>query len=386
MRLIVISFLFFLCIHTYAQPFAVGHTTMNFTDASRGNRSIPTEVYYPAQTAGNNVPISAGQYPVISFGHGFVMTVSAYDIIWDSLVPLGYIVALPTTEGSISPSHADFGQDLAFVSSAMRSESANSNSIFYNSVGNTSAVMGHSMGGGSSFLAMQYDTTITTLVTLAAAVTNPSSVTAASSIQVPSLVLSGANDCVAPPAQHQQIMYDSLGSPCKTFVSITGGGHCYFASTNFNCSFGEGTCTPNPTITRSQQQVIAFSYIIPWLNFHLKNDCIAGQTFQTLTQTSAGVSIQQTCATLCTSIEAESELTIDVYPNPAVESLTISGYSDEYDRYEVISLTGQVLIAGRLQSKTSVVSLAGIAPGMYFITVKSSESESFTTLPVQVGL
>ncbi len=384
MRSIALVSLFLLAgIHAVAQPFAVGHTTMNFTDPTRSNRSIPTEVYYPAQTAGNNVPISPGQYPVVSFGHGFVMTVSAYDVIWDSLVPHGYIVALPTTEGSFSPSHADFGQDLAFVIGAMRTESTNSNSIFFNSVSITSAVMGHSMGGGSSFLAMQFDSTITTMVTLAAAVTNPSSVSAAASIQVPTLVLSGTNDCVAPPAQHQQIMYDSLGSVCKTHVSITGGGHCYFASSNFNCSFGEGTCSPNPTITRAQQQVIAFSYIIPWLDFHLKNDCIAGQNFQSLATTSNGVSVQQTCATLCTSIADGTEDSIELYPNPATESCTISGYAANFKTYEVVTLTGQIVSTGNLLGNNTVVSLVGIAPGMYFITLRGEESSSTTPLQVR---
>jgi hypothetical protein len=117
------------------------------------------------------------------------------------------------------------------------------------------------------------------MVTLAAANTNPSSISAAAGVSIPSLVIAGENDCVTPPAQHQIPMYDSLGSACKAYVQVTGGGHCYFAETNFNCSFGEGTCTPNPTITRAEQQDAAQDMAILWLNYYLKDDCAAWDQF-----------------------------------------------------------------------------------------------------------
>ena len=51
----------------------VGHFNTTYQDPSRGNRNIETEVYYPATTAGDNTPMTPGQFPVIVFGHGFVM-------------------------------------------------------------------------------------------------------------------------------------------------------------------------------------------------------------------------------------------------------------------------------------------------------------------------
>jgi predicted dienelactone hydrolase len=101
-----------------AQPFAIGKTTITFTDGSRNNRVIETDIYYPASLSGTNVPVAGGsniRFPVISIGHGFVMAVDAYANLWNMLVPEGYIVALPKTESSFSPSHANFGRDLAFV-------------------------------------------------------------------------------------------------------------------------------------------------------------------------------------------------------------------------------------------------------------------------------
>lgn len=280
-----------------AQSYAVGHIQITYNDPARQNRAIQTEIYYPATVAGESVPVASGTFPVIAYGHGFVMVWSAYQNIWEALVPAGYIVAFPRTEGNVSPVHAEFGADLAFLISKIQSEGAqNTSSLFYNHVGSTSAVMGHSMGGGSSFLAAENNTSITTMITMAAANTNPSSIVAASNITIPSLVIAGQNDCVAPPAQHQLPMYDSLNSSCKAYVEILGGGHCYFAENNFNCSFGEGTCTPNPTISRAEQQDASQDFSLMWLNFYLKNDCAAWTAFQDSMVSSARVNAQMSCA------------------------------------------------------------------------------------------
>lgn len=279
-----------------AQTFAVGHVQQTYTDAARANRAVPVEIYYPAQTAGESVPCAADTFPLIVFGHGFVMTWSAYQNVWEAFVEQGYIVALPTTEGSLSPVHTAFGADLAFLITAIQQDAAaNSGFILYNHVGNASALMGHSMGGGSAFLAAAGNTVPTTLVTFAAANTNPSSIAAAVNVSLPALVIAGQNDCVAPPLQHQLPMYDSLASPCKAYVSINGGGHCYFAETNFNCSFGEGTCSPNPTITRLQQQDAAQDLTLLWLNYYLKANCAALNRFNDSIQLSQRITGNYTC-------------------------------------------------------------------------------------------
>lgn len=294
--------LWLLCLLILCQSIAlgathqVGHRQITFVDTTRANRQIQCEVYYPAATAGDNVAIAVGKFPVLIYGHGFVMPVSVYDVYWNALVPKGYIIILPTTESSFSPSHTNFGKDLAYAAKSMRLQGSLPTSPFFNAVDSTSAVMGHSMGGGCAFLAMQYDPQITALVSFAGAVTNPSSVTAAMSITKPSLVIAGANDCVAPPKNHQIPMYDSLATQCKTYVSIIGANHCQFASNNFNCSFGESTCSPKATINAATQQSILFQHVIPWLDYYLKRNCIAGDQFQTLLSAPAGITSSANCS------------------------------------------------------------------------------------------
>ena len=142
-----------LCFSSFAQ-YQIGHYTKTFIDPDRGNRAIETEIYYPANTQGNNTPIASGDFPVIVFGHGFVMVWDAYENLWEEFVPRGYIMAFPKTEGNLfSTDHQQFGWDLQFLVLKIQDEGNNSSSALFNGVNNNTALMGHSMGGGASFLA-----------------------------------------------------------------------------------------------------------------------------------------------------------------------------------------------------------------------------------------
>lgn len=283
----------------------VGHTTITFADPSRNGgfgsgggsgRQIQTEIYYPAAIAGDDVPILGGNYPVIVFGHGFVMVWSAYQNVWDAVVPEGYIIAFPRTEGSISPSHGDFGLDLAYVAEQIQTRGVNDpNFFFYQKTAPTTALMGHSMGGGAALLGSQNNANITAMAVLAAAETNPSAVAAAPGIKVPSLIFSGGNDCVTPAATNQLLMYNALASKCKTHVTITGGSHCQFADDNFNCGFGEATCSPSPTISRGQQHTSLNTYLIPFLNKYLKGTCTPNSNFDGVLASGTDITYTQNC-------------------------------------------------------------------------------------------
>lgn len=328
-----------LCNNLLAQPFQVGHTTITFIDSNRNNRTIDTEVYYPADVAGDDVPVTIAtndKFPALSFGHGFVMTWSAYQNIWDAVVQEGFIIAFPKTEGGLAPSHTEFGKDLAFVLSELTTLGQDSSSLFYNRVDTMNCVMGHSMGGGAAFLAVQFSPAIKTLATLAPAETNPSAIQAAASLSIPSLIIAGGNDCVTPPPANQIPMYDSLQSSCKTFVSINGGSHCQMADNNFFCSIGEATCTPQPTITRAEQHIVISSYLLPWLKYELKGDCFSGAHFDSLITIDTSIVYQKTCSlcTTTTSIENNSIFNIEVFPNPFHQELFIQ--NDQREKSNVV--------------------------------------------------
>ena len=370
----------FLCVGAllFSQPYQVGHRQKSFIDASRNNRTITTEIYYPANVAGDNVAITSGQFPVLVFGHGFVMAWSAYDVVWNALVPTGYIMVFPTTETSFSPSHTEFAKDIAFLVDAMKNESLNSSSPFFNSNSGSSAVMGHSMGGGSAFLSVQYNTTINALATLAAANTNPSSINAASGVTIPSIVFSGVNDCVTPPAQHQIPMYDSLNSSCKTLVNIIGGSHCQFANYNVNCYFGEGTCSPQPSITPSTQQTTVKNLLLPWLDFYLKGSCTGGNQFQSLLSAANGITSQQNCTLVCNAITNQNPISeLEVFPNPVAQTGTIKlqPTKDHQYSYDLVDLSGKPVAMKKLIYSSEVqVDFANLENGVYFLRVYEGQT------------
>lgn len=275
MKIQIKYFLFLPCIilHVYGQ-YGIGSTNMVLMDSSRSNRNVPIELYYPSDNPGINSQPASGNFPLITFGHGFVMTVDAYYHLKDSLVPKGYVIALVNTEGTFSPSHADFGKDLLFVNNNLKLQSLlNTGFILYQHLSGQSAIGGHSMGGGAAMLAGANAGTgdITTLIGFASAETSPSAIQACSQIQIPTIIFSGQADGVTPPGEHQIPMYDSLNSICKYHVGIIGGSHCYFALPNIACDFGESLVSTGITMSREDQHRVLFRYLNKWCDHYLKN-------------------------------------------------------------------------------------------------------------------
>jgi pimeloyl-ACP methyl ester carboxylesterase len=368
--------------YAFSQPFLTGHKTIVYQDASRSNRNINAEIYYPADVAGNNVAVAAagGQFPVVVFGHGFVMTWSAYDNLWVPLTQAGFIVVFPTTEDGFAPVHTEFGKDIAFLVTALQNEGLVNSSIFFNRVAATSAVMGHSMGGGSSFLAVQYNPNITAIANLAAAETNPSAIAAAANINIPALVIAGANDCITPPAANQLAMYNAMPSNCKTYISITGASHCQFANSNFNCTFGELTCTPTAAITRAVQHGIVNQLLIPWLNFELKNDCNAGLDFELLVTNPTTFTVQKNCIFCTVGINENGSINpgFEIYPTIVHDFLNISPTLKPLKNAEIsiVDAQGKLVCNRKLnidQNEISKVSMEIIPAGIYFIKISGND-------------
>jgi dienelactone hydrolase len=313
MRTLTCFVVFFISNCVFSQ-FQVGHTTITFNDPSRSGgfgsgggsgRQIQTEIYYPAVSAGENTPVANDTFPVIVFGHGFVMSWDAYQNIWNHYTPLGYILAFPRTEGSLipAPSHNDFGLDLKLIEQRMQIENSSATSLFFQKVKPASAIMGHSMGGGATILAGAGNTNIRTIVGLAPAETNPSAIAAAPNVEVPTIVFSGSQDGVTPPADHHIPIYQGVAAPCKTFVSIIGGAHCYFANTNFNCDFGEATSSTGISISRADQQTRTYSLLDLWLDYHLKDNCAAYDLFMGISDDSpTTLAVQSTCSSSSTPV------------------------------------------------------------------------------------
>ncbi|TVR42858.1 MAG: T9SS C-terminal target domain-containing protein [Bacteroidia bacterium] len=291
---LTLSFILLFSLHPLtAQEYGIGHFQHTFIDPERNDRPILTEIYFPVEAGSEGDELANGEFPLLVFGHGFVMVWSAYENLWTHFVPNGYIMAFPRTEGGLAPSHLNFGLDIAFLVDAIQAMHDDPSAPLFGGLNGRSAVMGHSMGGGAAVLAASFNSNITALLGLAPAETNPSAINAAQNISIPSLIFSGSSDDVTPEGTHQIPIYDALGSEEKTFISIIGGGHCYFANFNFNCNLGEAGSSGNITITRDEQQETTEDFATPWLDYFLRDECESMIIFRDSLETSERITFME---------------------------------------------------------------------------------------------
>ncbi len=296
--LIVLQCLF--AVSLFAQ-YQIGQTSISFTDASRSNRSIPTEIYYPAASAGTDVPVQPGEWPIVVFGHGFSMNADNFTNVADYLAPKGYIVMLTNTEtGLFGTSHPDFARD--FVFSVLEMQGSNVPALFDGHVSDRSAVMGHSMGGGASMLAIQEpDAPFTTAVSFGAVETTPPSMNAGVidvTNDIPVLVVAGELDCVAEgsmSAGGPQTLYPALNSSFKAFAEITDGTHCNFGTGFSSCALGEFGCPGG--LSEADQHAAMFNVACPWIDYFLKDICSAMDDFDSHLASSAEITSSMTDGT-----------------------------------------------------------------------------------------
>lgn len=362
-----------------AQAFETGQTSVTFIDPDRSNRNISTEIFYPSNTAGTNVPVAEGVFPVLSFGHGFLMNYDAYSIYWETLIPQGYIMVFPKTETGFSPSHPDFGLDLAFLIRQMKAEGADENSMFYQKIAEESSIMGHSMGGGCSFLGAETDTTITAIITFAAsAATNPPAFPAAHNLEIPALVFAGQNDSVTPSWANQLPLYDTLLSTCKTYININGGSHCYFGNENQICDFGELLSGSNPTISREEQHEVVFTFLGSWLEYTLKGDVSAFANFQDSLYASSRITFLHDCLTTSVNNPLFQNDWV-VFPNPFSDMLKIRILNDKMLKMLNVSFFDwqgkQVFEQNSIPENEISINLQSLPDGLYLVRIITTNGD-----------
>lgn len=363
-----------------AAQLPIGHRQVDFVDASR-SRTISCEIYYPGATAGENVACAVGTFPIIVFGHGYSMGVDAYTNFSDFLVPEGYIFVLPATETGLSPDHEEFGLDLKFINSEIKSEATTNASFFlYNHFNGNTALSGHSMGGGASFLAAAGNTNITTLFHFAAAETTPSAIAAAANISVPVLIFQGENDGVAPPADHQIPMYNALTTGCRYKINILGGGHCYFANSNIACSTAEFFTSPQPTISREEQHETQFDMLLPYLEWQLKENASMASVFEDSIQNSSKVSSVFLCPMAGMD---EVNAIVDVFPNPATSHITIESNAAGTKTVSLIAVDGRKIVSEAFSSTAITLNCENLAEGIYVLVIESDKNTCSKKILIQ---
>lgn len=318
-RSLLSLFFIFLTLALFAQNYAIGHRTMVWKDASRNNRKVKTEIYYPASAKGENTPLAndGKSYPVLVFGHGYQLTYANYLWLKDSLVPQGYYVAFARTEERLLPNHTQLAKDLAFIVTSFNTDKNNTASFLYNRVLAKYAVGGHSMGGGCSLLSVQYSSLITTEVPFAAAETDPSAISSCENIRIPSLLFGGEKDCISPPADNQIPMYNNTPAACKAYAEVKGAKHCHWAMNAGKCTLGEATSCGFATDYKPTLKT-TMSLLLPWLNGYLYGQSDQLTVFNNTLHSSTSVTYLQSCSALNTTPLTAQQVVkpLRIYPVP----------------------------------------------------------------------
>lgn len=358
-------FLLGLLTSSLSAQFEVGHSSTTFTDPARNNRSIQVELYYPATSAGEVVPLAPGPFPFVVFGHGFVMDYTAYQNITDILVAEGYVLIYVETEGGFAPAHADFGLDLAFVADHFYAEHTNVESLFYNQLIDRCAIMGHSMGGGSTWLAATTSASVDCIAGLAPAETNPSAITAALNVTVPALVLSGSSDAVTPPSANHTPIYESTASDCKYFVNMMDGSHCGFANSGSLCDFGEFGFNG---LSRAEQQALTHTLLLAYFDVYLRDNATGIEVIQNFDSTQSNTETQIACVS---SVAQSTTPAIALFPNPCSEIVYLAHPTKESKTYSILDLTGREVATGQLRftNGQAEVNTIALPSGVYTLVL-----------------
>lgn len=386
-----------------AQPFALGHTSLNVYDANRtggssingatnwgsSGRVIGTEVYYPATSAGNNTPFATGQFPVVILGHGFVMTYDSYNTLYEELAKQGFIVALPVTEGGFSPAHIEFATDMAYLAEQLPLlNNNNAVPLFQNHVLPKAAIGGHSMGAGCSMLGAQNNTQIYALFNMATATTNNNGLTSlagAGTIVAPTLILSGERDCVADTTVQIQ-HYVACGASLKYLAILKNVTHCDFGNgSSVTCTLGQSTSGCGNTIPNAQANAAVMYYLLPFLQRTLKNDCAAADSFMQRISTTNTLTLrtrqQGNLACFPNSVSTMHENTLLVYPNPSAGNWTLNIQPITGNvQLKVLDICGRIIYETLSENGSIPINGKTWPNGLYVVQAKQNEKTYRATL------
>eukprot|EP01065_Artemidia_motanka_P019124 TRINITY_DN2262_c0_g1_i1.p1 TRINITY_DN2262_c0_g1~~TRINITY_DN2262_c0_g1_i1.p1 ORF type:complete len:319 (+),score=98.40 TRINITY_DN2262_c0_g1_i1:61-957(+) len=242
-----------------ALPVSSLNVTVDLVDTARGSRRVQAVMCLPDSSEPSTLYV---------FAHGF--DCFGPDYLWLCGMP-GVAVASVVSSGiPYLPDTADLARDQAFLSRALPDQSRNESSPLYGRLSGEVAIGGHSMGGGTTFLAA--DPAFANASFSAAAVLAPGMYTIPSAWPhspadaKPTLILSGARDCGPNQVEKtQNYVFGNVSAAEKALVVVAGGDHCgWTASTKGVCKGVEKSGCP--TITREQQHALGVELVAPFLS------------------------------------------------------------------------------------------------------------------------
>jgi predicted dienelactone hydrolase len=174
-------------------------------------------IYYPTSTA-------QGTYGAVAISPGYTARWSSLSWLGPRLASFGFVVIGIETNSIYDQPDSRGRQLLAALDWAVSSSPAASR-IDRNRL----AVAGHSMGGGGTLYAASIRPSLQAAIPLAPWHTTKSW----STVQVPTLIIGGEDDTVAPVSTHSELFYTSIPSSSeKAYEELNGASHFFPNSPN----------------------------------------------------------------------------------------------------------------------------------------------------------
>lgn len=249
----------------------VGVTSLAAVDASRGDRALAIELWYPARAAGRDAAPLARRHPLVLIAHGLCGSRLYYDYLATHLVSHGFVVAAVDFPGvtraacdagppSVSPT--DLALDLSVVARALHDTAGPFGTWARRVRGRASGLVGNSLGGIAVVEAARTDPSFTAIVGLAPAVTAgaaPALVDLAP--RRAWMILGATGDALVGFDQWTRPFFEGLPAPAF-LVRFTGGSHSGFSDENPETE-------PDP---RQAQHDATLRYATPFLLRYLAHE------------------------------------------------------------------------------------------------------------------
>lgn len=204
-------------------PFAKGPDPTAASIAADGPFAVSTQTVPGNGFGGGTVysPNTAGTYALVAFCPGFLATQPTVAVLAHRLATHGFVVVTIDTNSTLDQPASRAIQLIA----ALNTVAALSSGPVAGKVDSSRrAVTGHSMGGGGTLIAAKNNSSLKAAVGL-----TPWSLDRNfASDAVPTSMIGGSADFLAPPAEHSTVFYDSIPSSTpKLHAIIAGAGHTF---------------------------------------------------------------------------------------------------------------------------------------------------------------
>jgi dienelactone hydrolase len=243
---------------------AVGVTTADAVDGSRGDRTFPVEIWYPARRSGRDTGPVRTRHPLVLIAHGLCGSRLYYDYLAEHLASHGFVVAAPDFVG-VTRAACDAGQlvlsiddlalDLSFVARELHETAGPLRTWARHVRGAATGLVGNSLGGIVVVEAATRDSAFTAIVGLAPAVGAPAAPQLVGLTPRRAWMIMGATgDDLVSFSGLTQPFFEGLPAPAF-LVRFTGGSHTGFSDENPEIS-------PDP---RQAQHDATTRYATPFL-------------------------------------------------------------------------------------------------------------------------